>query len=121
MGKEEGGNGGVVVNIASTLGLEAFAASPVYAATKHAVIGLTRSFGVSTAYSNVDIPYNTMVLFSENSLLNHAPVSEFYMVTFRNTLFVPSSRVLCGYRSYGDGNIVSKLRHKKLGHRELSK
>jgi NAD(P)-dependent dehydrogenase (short-subunit alcohol dehydrogenase family) len=35
--------------------LAPFAGSPIYAATKHAVIGLSRSFGVSTAYSNVDI------------------------------------------------------------------
>jgi 15-hydroxyprostaglandin dehydrogenase (NAD) len=48
MGKDEGGNGGVVVNISSIAGLAPFAGSPVYVATKHAVIGLTRSFGVST-------------------------------------------------------------------------
>jgi short-subunit dehydrogenase len=57
MGKEEGCKGGVVVNISSIVGLEPLAGSPVYVATKHAVIGLTRSFGVSTAYSNVDILY----------------------------------------------------------------
>jgi 15-hydroxyprostaglandin dehydrogenase (NAD) len=56
MGKDEGGKGGVVVNIASNLGLAPLAGSPVYVATKHAVVGLTRSFGVSTAYNNVDIP-----------------------------------------------------------------
>jgi 15-hydroxyprostaglandin dehydrogenase (NAD) len=55
MGKDEGGKGGVVVNIASVLRLAPFASSPVYVATKHAVIGLTRSFGVSTVCSNVDI------------------------------------------------------------------
>jgi 15-hydroxyprostaglandin dehydrogenase (NAD) len=57
MGKDEGGIGGVVVNIASIAGLGPFAGSPVYVATKHAVIGLTRSFGVSTAYNNVGILY----------------------------------------------------------------
>jgi 15-hydroxyprostaglandin dehydrogenase (NAD) len=57
MGKEEGGKGGVVVNMSSLLGLRGFAALPVYAATKHAVIGLSRSFGVSTANNNVDILY----------------------------------------------------------------
>jgi len=55
MGKDEGGNGGVLVNIASILGLAPLSTSPVYVATKHAVIGLSRSFGVSTACSNVDI------------------------------------------------------------------
>jgi len=57
MGKDEGGKGGVVVNTASVLGLIPAAGAPVYTATKHAMIGLTRSFGVSTAYSNVGILY----------------------------------------------------------------
>jgi 15-hydroxyprostaglandin dehydrogenase (NAD) len=63
MGKDEGGNGGVVVNIASTAGLGPFAGAPIYVATKHAVIGLTRSFGVSTACSNVDILYRITYAF----------------------------------------------------------
>jgi len=57
MGKDEGGKGGVVVNIASIAGLGPYAGSPVYVATKYAVIGLTRSFGVSTVYNNVGILY----------------------------------------------------------------
>jgi 15-hydroxyprostaglandin dehydrogenase (NAD) len=55
MGKDKGGKGGVVVNISSIAGLAPFAFSPIYVATKHAVIGLTRSFGVSTAYNSVGI------------------------------------------------------------------
>jgi len=46
-----------MVNTASISGLAASANYPIYAATKHAVIGLTRSFGVSTSCSNVGIPY----------------------------------------------------------------
>jgi len=57
MGEDEGGKGGVVVNMASIAGLEPNDVFPLYVATKHAVIGLTRSFGVSTACSNVDILY----------------------------------------------------------------
>jgi 15-hydroxyprostaglandin dehydrogenase (NAD) len=49
MGKDKGGKGGVVVNIASIAGLAPLAGTPVYVATKHAVIGLSRSFGVSRA------------------------------------------------------------------------
>jgi 15-hydroxyprostaglandin dehydrogenase (NAD) len=55
MGTDKGGKGGVVANISSIAGLAPIAGCPIYVATKHAVIGLTRSFGVSTAYSNVDI------------------------------------------------------------------
>jgi 15-hydroxyprostaglandin dehydrogenase (NAD) len=57
MGKDEGGKGGVVVNMASIAGLRPTATFPVYVATKHAVIGLSRSFGVSTACSNVHVLY----------------------------------------------------------------
>jgi 15-hydroxyprostaglandin dehydrogenase (NAD) len=57
MGKDEGGNGGVVVNMASVAGLVVAPHFPVYVATKHAVIGFTRSFGVSNACINVDILY----------------------------------------------------------------
>jgi 15-hydroxyprostaglandin dehydrogenase (NAD) len=55
MGKDEGGKGGVLVNMSSIGGLAPVAGCPIYVATKHAVIGLTRSFGVSTAYTNVNI------------------------------------------------------------------
>jgi len=82
----------VVVNISSIAGLGPYAGAPVYVATKHAVIGLTRSFGVSTACNNV-------VIFSKIErpffvvffILCDAAVPEFYMPTFRDTLFVPSS------------------------------
>jgi 15-hydroxyprostaglandin dehydrogenase (NAD) len=57
MGKDEGGKGGVVINMASIAGLEAVAPFPLYSATKHAVIGLTRSLGVSTVCSYVAILY----------------------------------------------------------------
>ncbi|XP_047002970.1 15-hydroxyprostaglandin dehydrogenase [NAD(+)]-like [Schistocerca americana] len=40
-----GGGGGVVLNVASVLGLAPLAGCPVYVATKHAVVGLSRSYG----------------------------------------------------------------------------
>ncbi|KAK7873787.1 hypothetical protein R5R35_005774 [Gryllus longicercus] len=45
MGKHEGGSGGTVVNIASIAGLMALPFTPVYIATKHAVVGFSRSCG----------------------------------------------------------------------------
>ncbi|KAK8720155.1 hypothetical protein OTU49_013548, partial [Cherax quadricarinatus] len=45
MGINKGGDGGVVVNISSITGLKAAPLGPVYAATKHAIVGLTRSLG----------------------------------------------------------------------------
>jgi hypothetical protein len=35
-----------VVNIASILGLEPYEFTPIYSGIKHAVVGLTRAFGV---------------------------------------------------------------------------
>lgn len=39
---ESGGHGGVIVNIASIVGLDPFFNLPAYTATKHAVVGYTR-------------------------------------------------------------------------------
>uniref|UniRef100_A0ABM0MPL5 15-hydroxyprostaglandin dehydrogenase [NAD(+)] n=1 Tax=Saccoglossus kowalevskii TaxID=10224 RepID=A0ABM0MPL5_SACKO len=43
MGTKNGGNGGVVINTASTSGFYAIPLSPIYVATKHGVVGFTRS------------------------------------------------------------------------------
>jgi len=43
LSKDNGGRGGVVVNIASAAGLTGVPAEPVYAAAKHGVVGLSRS------------------------------------------------------------------------------
>ncbi|GIY47625.1 15-hydroxyprostaglandin dehydrogenase [Caerostris darwini] len=45
MGKSNGGTGGMVINTASIAGFLPIASIPVYVASKHGVIGLTRSFG----------------------------------------------------------------------------
>lgn len=47
MSKSNGGNGGIMVNIASVAGLSASPGTPVYNATKHGGIGFTRSMAVS--------------------------------------------------------------------------
>lgn len=45
MGTNKGGSGGVVVNISSIVGLKSNPFGPVYSASKHAIVGLTRSLG----------------------------------------------------------------------------
>ena len=52
MSKASGGQGGVVVNTASISGLRPEVWGPVYAATKHANVGYTLSWGVSTQQSS---------------------------------------------------------------------
>lgn len=46
MGKHKGGKGGVIVNIASILGLDYSPWIPTYTATKHGIIGFGKSYGV---------------------------------------------------------------------------
>lgn len=46
MTKSNGGRGGIIVNISSTAGLVAIAGLPFYSASKHGVVGFTRTMGV---------------------------------------------------------------------------
>lgn len=55
MGKNQKGQGGTIVNIASILGLNTIAGCPVYCGTKHAVVGLTKSYAVRMLLSNLSV------------------------------------------------------------------
>jgi NAD(P)-dependent dehydrogenase (short-subunit alcohol dehydrogenase family) len=46
MGKNHNNRGGVVVNIASILGLDPEEIAPIYSGIKHGIVGLTKAFGV---------------------------------------------------------------------------
>ncbi|KAJ8983044.1 hypothetical protein NQ317_013249 [Molorchus minor] len=59
-GKEQRGKGGVIVNIASILGLQKLAGCPIYVGTKHFVVGLDRSFGTPYFYDLTGIRFLTM-------------------------------------------------------------
>lgn len=50
MSKEKGGKGGIICNIASTVGLDCIVSQPYYNATKHAVMGFAKTLGVSTIH-----------------------------------------------------------------------
>lgn len=47
MSIEKGGRGGIIANVSSVCGLDGLFSDPISAATKHAVVGFTRSLGVS--------------------------------------------------------------------------
>ncbi|KAK4876628.1 hypothetical protein RN001_009134 [Aquatica leii] len=51
---------GVIVNVASTTGLEVFGALPIYVATKHAVVGLTQSWGSESHYNRTKVRFLTL-------------------------------------------------------------
>ncbi|TSY69802.1 15-hydroxyprostaglandin dehydrogenase [NAD(+)] [Bagarius yarrelli] len=48
MKKQNSGNGGVIINVASLAGLGPFPSVPVYTATKYGVVGFTRALAVRT-------------------------------------------------------------------------
>ncbi|KAK0073495.1 hypothetical protein PV325_009636 [Microctonus aethiopoides] len=58
MGKHKGGKGGTVINMASVMAFAANEKNPVYAATKHAVIGFTR--GVALNYETTGVAIKAM-------------------------------------------------------------
>lgn len=60
MSKQSGGKGGTIVNVSSVLGLAPFGGAPVYTATKHGVIGLTRSMATSFHYDKSGVRVMTM-------------------------------------------------------------
>lgn len=45
LGKDRGGKGGVLVNIGSAVSIKPQLSTPIYTATKHAILGLTKSCG----------------------------------------------------------------------------
>lgn len=55
MSKANGGNGGIIVNVASVLGLTIIPGTPIYNATKHAAIAFTRSLGVKYSQFSIEI------------------------------------------------------------------
>ncbi|KAK3097311.1 hypothetical protein FSP39_008546 [Pinctada imbricata] len=60
MSKEEGGKGGVVVNVASTAGLTPVFNTPVYAGSKYGVVGYTRSMAANPSIHEVGIRFTCL-------------------------------------------------------------
>ncbi|KAK0099022.1 hypothetical protein PV326_009773 [Microctonus aethiopoides] len=55
MGKHKGGKGGTIINMSSISAFGAYVKIPVYAATKHAVIGFTRAIALNYETTGVAI------------------------------------------------------------------
>ncbi|ESO86523.1 hypothetical protein LOTGIDRAFT_235335 [Lottia gigantea] len=58
--KDKGGRGGVVVNVSSMAGLNPNPFGPVYCATKHAIVGFTRSWVLNPETSQNGIRMNML-------------------------------------------------------------
>lgn len=63
MDKRKNGKGGVIVNISSIAGVKPMKGKAVYAATKHAVVGFSRSLGVRKYFKGTS--HITMNYFTE--------------------------------------------------------
>lgn len=60
MKKENGGNGGVIVNVASMAGLGPLPVAPIYTATKHGVVGFSRAMAAVSKLSNYGVRINIL-------------------------------------------------------------
>ncbi|KAG7320679.1 hypothetical protein KOW79_015094 [Hemibagrus wyckioides] len=60
MKKQNGGNGGVIINVASLAGLGPFPSAPVYTATKHGVVGFTRALAVASQVAGYGVRINAL-------------------------------------------------------------
>ncbi|XP_046628733.1 15-hydroxyprostaglandin dehydrogenase [NAD(+)]-like [Neodiprion virginianus] len=82
MGKDKGGKGGTIVNIASIAGLIHAPMFPIYVGTKCAVIGLTRSFGHSYHYDKTGVRLLAMCpSATDTQLVTGAPKRTLDVVT----------------------------------------
>lgn len=55
MPRYKSGDQGVIINFSSVTGLEGYPHIPIYSATKHGIIGLTRSWGHAKHYVDTQI------------------------------------------------------------------
>ncbi|XP_037402145.1 15-hydroxyprostaglandin dehydrogenase [NAD(+)]-like [Pygocentrus nattereri] len=60
MKKENGGQGGVIVNIASLVGLLPLAQTPIYTATKFGVVGFTQALALASEVANYGVRINVL-------------------------------------------------------------
>ncbi|XP_017769453.1 PREDICTED: alcohol dehydrogenase-like [Nicrophorus vespilloides] len=74
MGKHRKGKGGIVVNVASIVGVRQFAGFPVYTGTKHFVIGFSRAIGSPFYYDNTGVKILSILPgFTETVLIHKVP------------------------------------------------
>ncbi|XP_022094289.1 15-hydroxyprostaglandin dehydrogenase [NAD(+)]-like [Acanthaster planci] len=72
MGSESGGEGGKIINISSLAGVGPAPFMPVYATTKHAIVGLTKSLAADTRLRDQGITFGVLCsAFAKTSLIDN--------------------------------------------------
>lgn len=71
MGKHRGGKGGTIINISSMAGLAPAVYYPIYAATKHAIVGFTNSLAVKLTLKNTHTHTHTRSFLKRDILYNY--------------------------------------------------
>lgn len=61
MDKTKTGRGGIVLNIGSSASVRPQISTPIYTATKHAILGLTKSCGVSSLKNVFGWKFNNLI------------------------------------------------------------
>ncbi|GIX78771.1 15-hydroxyprostaglandin dehydrogenase [Caerostris darwini] len=78
MNINNGGHGGHIISTASNAGLEIFPLGPVYAGTKHAIVGFTKSLGTGYHFRKTGITVNAICpgpvdTYMFRSFVSHSP------------------------------------------------
>ncbi|KAB0339948.1 hypothetical protein FD754_023526, partial [Muntiacus muntjak] len=60
MSKQNGGEGGIIINMSSLAGLMPVAQQPVYCASKHGIVGFTRSAAMAANLMNSGVRLNAI-------------------------------------------------------------
>lgn len=81
MNVKNGGRGGIIVNVASTLGLDILSFQPIYTATKHGVVGFTRSLGVNIIFTEQNY-MNKLIFIGDYHLFQEPFFEQMYGIKF---------------------------------------
>ena len=90
MRKDRGGNGGHIVNVASTQAVAAFPVFMSYSATKNGIVGFTRSMSETIKQSETDLGKLPRVSKNKYSislnLCTNVNVHNFFQLIFESTI-----------------------------------
>ncbi|XP_022108096.1 15-hydroxyprostaglandin dehydrogenase [NAD(+)]-like, partial [Acanthaster planci] len=116
MSKLNGGSGGVVINIASMAGLIVGPLCPVYTATKHGVVGFTRTMATfDPAFTAEDIRINTLCpSFSDTSINDKSAAPEFIDPSVRKQMISVAKLLPVSLVAEGFISLIEEDAHDKV-------